>query len=75
VVTTDLSGEQVRRLFEVIDINSGPGLLHRAVLSVLFSTGMRHGEMANLKFENLQYEGEFVVFNYFGKGDREMTPP
>jgi site-specific recombinase XerD len=75
VVTVDLSDEQVRRLFEVIDISTSAGTLHRAVLSVLFSTGMRHGELVNLKFENLVQENEFVVFKYFGKGDKEMVTP
>lgn len=75
VVTVDLSDEQVRRLFEVIDLSSSSGILHRAVLSVLFSTGMRHGELVNLKFENLVQENEFVVFKYFGKGDKEMVTP
>jgi len=40
VVTTDLTDVQVRRLFEVIDTSTGAGLLHRAVLGVLFSTGI-----------------------------------
>jgi integrase/recombinase XerD len=75
VVTVDLSDEQVKKLFEVIDISSSSGILHRAVLSVLFSTGMRHGELVNLKFENLVQENEFVVFKYFGKGDKEMVTP
>lgn len=75
VVTVDLSDEQVRRLFEAIDLSTSSGILHRAVLSVLFSTGMRHGELVNLKFENLVQENEFVVFKYFGKGDKEMVTP
>jgi integrase/recombinase XerD len=75
VVTVDLSDEQVRKLFEVIDLSTSAGILHRAVLSVLFSTGMRHGELVNLKFENLVQENEFVVFKYFGKGDKEMVTP
>jgi site-specific recombinase XerD len=75
VVTVDLSDEQVRRLFEVIDVSTSAGILHRAVLSVLFSTGMRHGELVNLKFENLVQENEFVVFKYFGKGDKGMVTP
>jgi site-specific recombinase XerD len=36
---------------------------------------MRHGKLVNLKFENLVQENEFVVFKYFGKGDKEMVTP
>lgn len=75
VKTIDLSNEQVEKLLEIIPLNSGTGKLHKAVLTLLFTTGMRQSELANLKFMNLDYENEFLVLRYFAKGSKEMVTP
>jgi site-specific recombinase XerD len=75
VKTVDLTNEQVERLLEIIPANSGVGKLHRAILTVLFTTGMRQSELANLQFKNLDYENEFLVLRYFAKGSKEMVTP
>ena len=75
VKTTDLSDEQVDALFKVIPRESGSGKLHYAILTLLFNTGMRHSEASGLKFENLDYENEFLVLRYRAKGEKEMVTP
>lgn len=75
VKTVDLTNEQVENLLAVIPKDSGVGKLHYAILSLLFTTGMRQSELANLKFKNLDYENEFLVLRYFGKGSKEMVTP
>ena len=75
VKTIDLTNDQVEKLLEIIPLDSGTGKLHRAVLTLLFTTGMRQSELANLKFENLDYENEFLVLRYFAKGSKEMVTP
>ncbi len=75
VKTVDLSNEQVEKLLEIIPLDSGTGKLHKAVMTLLFTTGMRQSELANLKFKNLDYENEFLVLRYFAKGSKEMVTP
>ena len=75
VKTVDLTNEQVERLLDIIPTNTGTGKLHRAILTLLFTTGMRQSELANLQFKNLDYENEFLVLRYFAKGSKEMVTP
>lgn len=75
VKTVDLSDEQVEKILEIIPLDSGTGKLHKAVMTLLFTTGMRQSELANLKFKNLDYENEFLVLRYFAKGSKEMVTP
>ena len=75
VKTVDLTNEQVENLLSIIPTDSGTGKLHCAILTLLFTTGMRQSELANLKFKNLDYENEFLVLRYFAKGSKEMVTP
>lgn len=75
VKTIDLTNEQVEKILNIIPGNSGTGKLHKAILMLLFTTGMRQSELANLKFKNLDYENEYLVLRYFAKGSKEMVTP
>lgn len=75
VKTVDLTDEQVEKLLEIVPKDTGTGKLHKAILVLLFTTGMRQAELANLKFKNLDYENEFLVLRYFAKGSKEMVTP
>jgi integrase/recombinase XerD len=75
VKTVDLSNDQVEKILEIVPTETGTGKLHKAILTLLFTTGMRQSELANLKFKNLDYENEFLVLRYFAKGDKEMVTP
>ena len=75
IKTIDLTNDQVEKLLEIIPNDSGVGKLHKAILTLLFTTGMRQSELANLKFESLDYENEFLVLRYFAKGSKEMVTP
>ena len=75
VKTVDLTNDQVERLLEIVPTDSGTGKLHKAILTLLFTTGMRQSELAGLKFRNLDYENEFLVLRYFAKGSKEMVTP
>lgn len=75
IKTSDLTDEQVDHLLNIIPTESGSGKLHKAILTLFFNTGMRHSEVANLKFINLDYENEFTVLRYKAKGDKEMVTP
>ena len=73
--TLDLSDEEVKRMLASVDRTELSGKLHFALLKVLFTTGMRHSELTHLKFENLDYQGEWIVLKYKAKGEKQMVTP
>jgi integrase/recombinase XerD len=75
VKTQDLSDQQVIDLLSAIDDASGSGKLHKALLTMFFTTGMRHREVSHLQFKQLDEENGFTVIRYWAKGAREMVTP
>lgn len=75
VKTQDLSDQQVVELLNVIDDSTGSGKLHKAILTLFFTTGMRHREVSHLQFKQLDEENGFTVIRYWAKGAREMVTP
>jgi len=64
-----LSPEDLGRLFEIVDLRAKAGLRDRAILEVLFSTGLRVSELSNLNRSQINIErGEFGVIGKGGKG-------
>ncbi len=60
--------EELEKLFNVVDVKKIMGLRDRAILEVLFSTGLRVSELTSLNREQVNLEtGEFGVV---GKGGR-----
>jgi site-specific recombinase XerD len=63
-----LDAEEVERLFQVCDTKTLQGLRDRSILELLFSTGLRVGELAKLTKDQVNLErGEFAVR---GKGNK-----
>lgn len=63
-----LEPEEVRRLIEAVQGSDRNGLRDKAIVSTLFSTGLRVSELAGLNRENINLErGEFAVR---GKGKK-----
>ena len=75
VVTNDLSDEEVKSMLHAVDCQTGSGKLHRAVLRMFFSTGMRLSELTGLKFSNLKYEQNLCFVEYTAKGGKVMRTP
>lgn len=66
-----LTEEQLTRLFEVQNLNKRSGIRDRAILEVLFSTGLRVSELVSLNIDDINIEsGEFTVM---GKGRKVRT--
>ena len=64
-----LSPEELSRLFQSIDTKDKSGLRDRAILEVLFSTGLRVSELVSLNREQINIKaGEFGVIGKGGKG-------
>jgi site-specific recombinase XerD len=63
-----LSPEDLKRLFDAIPTDSVRGLRDRAILEVLFSTGLRVSELAGLNRDQINLDtGEFGVIGKGGK--------
>ncbi len=63
---TFLLPEELKRIFDSVDTSEESGIRDRAILEVLFSTGLRVSELAGLNKEDINIErGEFSVL---GKG-------
>lgn len=75
VKTQDLSDEEVMHLLAAIDTNLPSGKLHKAILTLFFTTGMRHREVSHLQFKNLDEQNGYTVVRYYAKGHREMVTP
>ena len=61
-----LDEEQMKKLFEVQDLNRKSGMRDRAILDTLFSTGLRVSELVKLNIGDINLNsGEFTVI---GKG-------
>jgi site-specific recombinase XerD len=65
--TNDLSDDQVKMLIDSVDLNKKSGPLHKVILVLLFSTGMRKGELINLKFENYMEHQGLKIIHFIGK--------
>lgn len=64
-----LTQDEIVRLFETIDTSNIIGLRDRAIVELLFSTGLRVSELAALNIKDLNFKtGEFSVR---GKGQKD----
>jgi integrase/recombinase XerC len=65
--------EDVERLLNTPPANSWLGARDRAILEVLYSTGMRVSELVSLNMEDVDFLGE--VIHIRGKGKKERISP
>ena len=71
--TNDLSDEQIGELFNLIDELKGPGLLHKAVIYTLFTTGIRKAELINLRRKNFFTRDSHYLIEVRAKGGKQLT--
>jgi len=70
---THLSTEEVNRLLTQPDMSSAIGVRDRAMIELLYSTGLRVSELVNLRLSDLQMEAGSL--RCIGKGDKERIVP
>ena len=64
-----LDADEVQRLFAAVDTSNAVGLRDRAILELLFSSGLRVSELVNLDRDHINLDrGEFMVR---GKGQKD----
>jgi len=68
-----LSVEEIEEIFEAIDHSTPEGQRNRAMLEVLYSSGLRVSELVNLKLNNIYFDIGFL--RILGKGNKERLVP
>ena len=72
-LTKVLSVEQIEKLLSVIDLTSPLGLRDRALFELVYSSGLRISEVANLELQNVHLAERILWVR--GKGDKERLVP
>ncbi len=68
-----LSQQEVEKILQQPDLSTPFGLRDRAILEILYATGIRESELIDLKLGNLNAAAEFLSVT--GKGGRERIVP
>ncbi|CAI2604467.1 Tyrosine recombinase XerD [Apilactobacillus kunkeei] len=68
-----LTIKEIDKLLAVPDTNDKYGIRDRAILEVMYATGLRVSEVVNLKMDNLHLD--MGIIQTIGKGDKERIIP
>jgi len=68
-----LSSEETEKLLSLPDCETPAGLRDKAMLELLYASGLRVSELVNLKFSDINMELRFLRF--LGKGSKERIVP
>jgi integrase/recombinase XerD len=68
-----LSYPEIEKLLEAIDLSTPEGARNRAMLEMLYSSGLRVSELVNIKLNNLHFDVGFL--QVIGKGNKERLVP
>lgn len=68
-----LSVEQVEKLLEAPDLSKAEGQRDRAMLEIMYASGLRVSELLSLKMKNISLERNII--NVIGKGNKQRKVP
>jgi integrase/recombinase XerD len=68
-----LAYHEIEKLLEAIDLSTPEGARNRAMLEVLYSSGLRVSELTDLKLSNVYFDSGFL--RVVGKGNKERLVP
>jgi integrase/recombinase XerD len=68
-----LSFYEIKKLLEAIDLSTPEGGRNRAMIEVLYSSGLRVSELVDLKLNNIYFDTGFLRVT--GKGNKERLVP
>lgn len=68
-----LSNEEVDELLDAPDISKDSGMRDKAMLELMYATGLRVSEMLSLEFKNVNMQNSLI--KVYGKGNKERSVP
>jgi integrase/recombinase XerD len=68
-----LSYPEIEKLLKAVDLSTAEGGRNRAILEVLYSSGLRVSELVELKITNVYFDDGFL--RVVGKGNKERLVP
>ena len=68
-----MSNEEVDELLEAPDISKDNGMRDRAMLELMYATGLRVSELLSLKFRNVHMQNGLITV--YGKGNKQRSVP
>ncbi len=68
-----LNEVEVERLLDAVDLNAERGLRDRAMIDLLYASGLRAAELVGARLENLDLENRFIRVT--GKGNKTRLVP
>jgi len=68
-----LSFPEIEKLLDAIDLSTSEGARNRAILEVLYSSGLRVSELVELKLNYIHFDEGFL--RVLGKGNKERLVP
>jgi len=66
-----MTDEEIKRVMASIDTRTPYGARNYAIIGTLLDTGLRSGELCNLKLDDIHLEGRHCYQKAFGKGQKE----
>lgn len=70
---TVLSLEEINRMMAAIDLSSNEGHRNRAMLEILYGSGLRVSELVNLQLSHIYLDEHYMIIN--GKGSKQRLVP
>lgn len=68
-----LSVEEIDRIIAAIDLSKPEGQRNRAIIEVLYGSGLRVSELINLKLSNIYFDEDYMLVE--GKGNKQRLVP
>jgi len=68
-----LNNEEVEALLDVPNLHKKSGLRDKAMLEIMYATGLRVSELILLQFKSVNFQGHLI--KVYGKGNKERTVP
>ncbi|MCT4642887.1 MAG: tyrosine-type recombinase/integrase [Bacteriovoracaceae bacterium] len=73
--TIAFDDEEVVRMIQSVDTSTKKGAMHKLVLTMLFSLGLRRSELCHIKIKDVFKQRSHVVLEIRGKGDKTRLLP
>jgi integrase/recombinase XerD len=68
-----LSILEIEQMLQVIDLSKPEGMRNKAIIEIMYSSGLRVSEVVNLQISNLHFSQDYI--NVIGKGNKERIVP